>query len=229
MENINGLTPAETERLSVLSEELGESVKAIGKILRHGYESTNPNKVKESNRSDLETELGDVEAAMTMMYAAGDLAKTRVVASKHKKLNKPNRYLHHQPKDVLRPRKMLVVAGSRSYNNYDEFCKTLERYLDMIGPANCVIVSGAAKKGPDAMAIRWCEENNFPYIAMPADWDQYGKQAGYIRNADMGKVATHLLAFWDKVSNGTKNMVEIALSKEIPTLVALVQPDTYTP
>jgi hypothetical protein len=37
--NFNGLAPAETERLALLLEELGEAQQAIGKILRHGYES----------------------------------------------------------------------------------------------------------------------------------------------------------------------------------------------
>lgn len=42
MKNFNGLSPAETERLALLSEEMGEVQQAIGKILRHGYESIHP-------------------------------------------------------------------------------------------------------------------------------------------------------------------------------------------
>ena len=54
----NELTPAESERLALLSEEMGEAIQAIGKILRHGYESTGPKTIVR-NRTSLEKELGD--------------------------------------------------------------------------------------------------------------------------------------------------------------------------
>lgn len=41
-EHFNGLTPAEAERLAMLSEECGEVIQIIGKILRHGYDSYHP-------------------------------------------------------------------------------------------------------------------------------------------------------------------------------------------
>jgi len=40
--HFNGLSPAEAERLALLAEECGEVVQAVCKVLRHGYESTNP-------------------------------------------------------------------------------------------------------------------------------------------------------------------------------------------
>jgi hypothetical protein len=55
----NGLTPAQLERLAFLSEELGEAQQAIGKIVRHGYDSYNPLVLTNSNnREDLEKEIG---------------------------------------------------------------------------------------------------------------------------------------------------------------------------
>lgn len=40
----NKLNDAQSERLALLLEELGEAQQAIGKILRHGYQSrTEPN------------------------------------------------------------------------------------------------------------------------------------------------------------------------------------------
>jgi hypothetical protein len=41
-QHFNGLTPAEAERLALLAEECGEVIQAIGKVLRHGYESRHP-------------------------------------------------------------------------------------------------------------------------------------------------------------------------------------------
>lgn len=44
----------------------------------------------------------------------------------------------------------------------------------------------------------------------PANWAEFGKYAGYIRNYDMGKNADMLIAFWDGKSKGTSHMIDIA-------------------
>ncbi len=58
-EHFNQLSPSEAERLAMLAEGCGEVVQAIGKILRHGYESTHPDGGP-TNRATLERECGDV-------------------------------------------------------------------------------------------------------------------------------------------------------------------------
>lgn len=101
----NGLTDAEAERLAILAEELGEAMQAVGKILRHGYESYDPAREEEmgiegQNRRDLEKELGDLKHAIDRMISADDLdavAMTRRAAEKAKKIAP---YLHHQGRRV---------------------------------------------------------------------------------------------------------------------------------
>jgi NTP pyrophosphatase (non-canonical NTP hydrolase) len=225
MKNANDLSVEETERLAILVEELGESVKAIGKILRHGYESSNPDDSKQTNRQDLEMELGDVHAASIMMYTAKDISQTKVKKYCRKKLTKPYRHLHHQPDHIANPPAMIIVAGSRNWNDYDDFCDHIEKTIKMLGVSNFVIVSGNASRGADAMAIQWADDNSIRWIPFTADWDNLGKRAGFVRNAEMAEVATHLIAFWDFQSNGTKNMIDLALNKEIPTLVFRVKPN----
>ena len=44
----------------------------------------------------------------------------------------------------------------------------------------------------------------------PADWNTYGKSAGFVRNIEMAENATALIAFWDGKSSGTKHMIETA-------------------
>jgi len=97
----NDLTPAEAERLFVLMEEMGESIQAIGKILRHGYESCHPNlDAVATNRRSLEQELGHVTYAVAMMWAAGDLSRPNIDAHTAAKSESIKPYLHHQPKEV---------------------------------------------------------------------------------------------------------------------------------
>jgi NTP pyrophosphatase (non-canonical NTP hydrolase) len=110
-EQFNGLTPAEAERLFYLLEELGEAQQAIGKILRHGYESRDPTKAvpvtddnrggtvgwrntSPTNRQMLASELGDVMRGIEMLRKAGDVSRDIIadVAAK----GPPSKYMHHQ-------------------------------------------------------------------------------------------------------------------------------------
>jgi hypothetical protein len=95
---VNGLTAAEGERLALLLEELGEAQQAIGKILRHGYESHNPliTSVSPSNRESLETELGHVQHAIDRLTLAQDIRVIAVNGAKKAKAETVRRWLHHQ-------------------------------------------------------------------------------------------------------------------------------------
>lgn len=89
------LSPSELERLAILSEELGEAQQAIGKILRHGYESYHPTDREITNRKDLEHEIGDIQAAITIMLRESDISSAEINYFKEYKLKKVNKYLHH--------------------------------------------------------------------------------------------------------------------------------------
>jgi NTP pyrophosphatase (non-canonical NTP hydrolase) len=102
----NGLTSAEAERLAILAEECGEVIQAVGKILRHGYQSYNPHLITQEmddageippcNVSELEKELGHVRFALCMLADAGDISKGRIEAFSLVKAENIRKYLHHQ-------------------------------------------------------------------------------------------------------------------------------------
>jgi NTP pyrophosphatase (non-canonical NTP hydrolase) len=91
----NQLTPAEAERLALLAEEAAEVIQAVGKILRHGYESVYPAGGR-SNRESLAREIGDFCAAAHLMCGAGDLNQGDIIAHRSTKLLKVGRFLHCQ-------------------------------------------------------------------------------------------------------------------------------------
>lgn len=96
MEHFNRLTPAEAERLALLMEEMGEAQQIIGKILRHGYESTHP-AGGPTNRKLLEEEMGHVLAALFMMSVVnGDLNDAALGDHAEAKTQRVQKYLHHQ-------------------------------------------------------------------------------------------------------------------------------------
>lgn len=120
----------------------------------------------------------------------------------------------------------LIVAGSREFNDYDFFSKSLKSYLEKHHAGQTVIfISGRARKGADAMVIKWCRLNGYPWVEFPADWEKFGKSAGYIRNTEMAKVGKYLLAFWDGMSRGTEHMVNIAKRHRLTTHTVLVDRD----
>lgn len=99
--NINNLTPAEAERLALLAEECAEVVQIVGKILRHGYDSSNPLvDASPTNKQNLEKELGDVELVVDMLKSCGDVDADAI---QHRRKTKPAKmmlWLHYN-QDVL--------------------------------------------------------------------------------------------------------------------------------
>ncbi|OWK35445.1 MazG nucleotide pyrophosphohydrolase domain-containing protein [Fimbriiglobus ruber] len=97
-EHFNKLTEGEAELLALLAEEMGEAIQIIGKILRHGYDSTHPDEpFGPDNREILEKELGDVRCAMILLCEAGDLRKEAIHRHADDKRERVGKYLHHQP------------------------------------------------------------------------------------------------------------------------------------
>lgn len=99
----------------------------------------------------------------------------------------------------------LLVAGSRNYYDYDEFSDVMNFAHKKYNITE--IVSGGAR-GADALAERWAKENNIPIKIFKANWDTYGKSAGFIRNASMHNYLSQFenrlcLCFWDGQSRGT--------------------------
>jgi len=90
----NQLTPAEVERLTLLAEECAEVIQAVGKIMRHGYESRYPEDGP-TNRERLESELGDIDCAKALLVSYRDLNPSVILAASLKKREKLNRWLHH--------------------------------------------------------------------------------------------------------------------------------------
>ena len=62
-------------------------------------------------------------------------------------------------------------------------------------------------------------ENGWEVLSFPADWDKYGKAAGYKRNDEMARNADALIAFWDGKSRGTRHMIDLAKKYGLQTRI----------
>ena len=117
----------------------------------------------------------------------------------------------------------VIIAGGRDFDN--EGLMNDQSYYFMRNLEVEEIITGGQKTwnrdkrkyiGADYQAKLLAEKKGIPHREFQADWDRYGKRAGFIRNTEMGEVGTHLLAFWDGKSRGTKMMIDIARKKGIP-------------
>jgi hypothetical protein len=98
-----------------------------------------------------------------------------------------------------------IIAGSRGITDI----KIVERIVRESGFDISLVVSGGAN-GVDKLGERWAQLNKVPFTVYPAQWDLYGKSAGYKRNVLMAENADALIAIWDGRSKGTSHMINIA-------------------
>lgn len=101
----------------------------------------------------------------------------------------------------------LIVAGGRDFSDFNLLSQKLNELADGVFQLRKVsIVSGMAR-GADALGHHFAKMNNVKVYEFPANWDKYGKRAGFIRNDEMAAFSHGLLAFWDGQSRGTNNMI----------------------
>lgn len=107
----------------------------------------------------------------------------------------------------------IIVAGNRNYLNQGHVYSVLStevKYDD-------VIISGGAR-GVDRIAINYAVTNSIDCKIMNANWDRYGKSAGFIRNTEMAKIGDRLIAFYNG-SSGTRHMINAMKAVNKPVLV----------
>lgn len=107
----------------------------------------------------------------------------------------------------------VIVAGSRGFNDYDLMKSNLDFLFS--NKESVEIISGTAY-GADKLGERYACDNKLKLHKFPADWDKYGKSAGYIRNVEMAKFADAVVVFWDGKSKGTTHMINIAIDLNLP-------------
>lgn len=102
----------------------------------------------------------------------------------------------------------LAIVGSRSFMDYELLISKIKLFTRGINITE--IVSGGAK-GADSLAERFAKDQNIKTKIFPADWNNFGKSAGMIRNKDIVKYSDIIIAFWDGKSTGTKNSIDLCL------------------
>lgn len=119
----------------------------------------------------------------------------------------------------------LIVAGSRSIPTSIDIVEEAMSKTGIDKGKIDKLITGMASRGPDMGGYQWGVLNlgSERVIEAYADWDQFGKSAGPIRNIAMATQygATDLLAILDTSvdSKGTKHMIEVAKKNGLNVMV----------
>ena len=164
--------------------------------------------------------LADYKPIIVDIYHEAHILKKNVMEIRGPKENSP-RLKSEQHRTSYLNGYRVIVAGSRGFFDYELMCRELDKLFNesrMFAGREIKIISGMAD-GADSLAIRYADERKLTKILFPANWKKYSRVAGFLRNEAMLSVATHLVAFWDGKSSGTRHMIEIAQAKGIPVWI----------
>lgn len=116
---------------------------------------------------------------------------------------------------------IVVINGSRQFTNYnllEEKCyEILAPYIEK--GFNIIIREGSAR-GADTLAIRFAKENNFELQDYKADWDRFGRGAGFKRNIEMiegvnGDKKANILISFNMNTPGTNHTIRYAMNQAL--------------
>lgn len=114
----------------------------------------------------------------------------------------------------------IIVCGSRDWEFPTIVWNALEALADTHPNEEITIIHGDAR-GADRIAGHVAEALGMEVIAVPAEWEKFGKTAGPMRNKEMlGMSPDSVLAFRsDGPSPGTDHMVKLAIRAQLPVRV----------
>ncbi|MBE6903645.1 MAG: DUF2493 domain-containing protein [Ruminococcaceae bacterium] len=118
--------------------------------------------------------------------------------------------------------KKIVVAGCRDFSDYELAKEYIDFCISEIKKENTIVFVSGGCKGADLLGERYAKENGYEIELHPANWKEYGRAAGPIRNKEMAECCDYVICFWDGKSKGTKSMIEYAKKLEKPVKVKMI-------
>lgn len=126
----------------------------------------------------------------------------------------------------------LIIAGSRSFTPNEYFTErgmTNQDFADFyikkllrtrLADGYEIIVHQGGARGADEVGKNFAIANGYKMVEHKADWERYGKAAGFKRNSDMFLSVSlrknhAAIIFWDGESRGTAHVISLALEYEM--------------
>lgn len=107
----------------------------------------------------------------------------------------------------------VIIVGFENYELLRDYCDYFLRNKLSDPNLKIIIVSGAE----DSLGDRYAAERGLPIERFTANWEKYGKRAGYLRNIKMAEVGNALIAFRSAyaLNRGIDMMIDIARKKHL--------------
>lgn len=109
----------------------------------------------------------------------------------------------------------VLVCGGRDFTDYMAVQKALDP-IYLSDKIDCFAVIQGGATGADKLARDWCVNRNVRYYNFPADWKQYGRAAGPLRNAQMIAEGRPDLVLAFPGGRGTADMIAKARAAGVP-------------
>ena len=106
---------------------------------------------------------------------------------------------------VSRDERVVIVCGGRTFTDFYQ----LREVLDSKRSGISKVITGGGR-GADGLAIQWATENNIEVEVFEADWQQFKKAAGPIRNKRMVRESGASLVIAFAGGRGTHGICELA-------------------
>lgn len=113
----------------------------------------------------------------------------------------------------------ILVTGSRTWTDVDTISEALNETWWIAPPDDpFIIVHGHCPLGADSIADNYARYSRWTVERHPADWEQWGKRAGFLRNIEMVEAGADIcLAFIKDNSRGATHCADAAERAGIPT------------
>jgi hypothetical protein len=89
--------------------------------------------------------------------------------------------------------KTIGIVGSRRRDSQEDFIKIEKTFLETYEKGD-IICSGLCSRGGDRFAVILAKKYSTETSWFPAEWDKYGRGAGFVRNTDIARTSDVLIA-----------------------------------
>lgn len=111
----------------------------------------------------------------------------------------------------------IAIVGSRNYPRPEDIIQYVYNLSE-----DSIIISGGAR-GVDTWAEVAAGVKGLKTKIFPAQWDKYGKSAGFFRNELIVDECDRLVAFWDGKSKGTKHSINLVKKAGKPVEIIICE------
>lgn len=104
-----------------------------------------------------------------------------------------------------------AIIGSRKFGNLEKIEEVIEdQIFPLVKLGHDVMVFSGGASGVDTYAKLYCDNLKIPFTVFEAEWNKWGKGAGFRRNLKIILNSDIVFAFWNGDSKGTAHSIKLA-------------------